>query len=156
VALLFYWYAKGIFSSRKIERAPDELLPVLYITGGTHPDHNRITTFRQRFLRQWEPLFVQLLRIAHGLGSLKRGDVSSDGTKIQANASQHKAMSGAYAEQLEETWRAAVQTLWPRAETAGGPGSKEIDLPAAWKRREDRLPKIAEVTAAMERRAQAR
>lgn len=52
LALLFYCYAKGIFSSRKIERAPYELIPVLYITGGTHPDHDSINTFRQRFLPQ--------------------------------------------------------------------------------------------------------
>jgi transposase len=156
LALLFYCYAKGIFSSRKIERATYELIPVLYLTGGTHPDHDSINTFRKRFLRQLEPLFVQILRIAHGLGILKLGDVSIDGTKIQANASKHKAMSWAYAEKLDETLRAEVQTLLQRAETAGGPGSKEIDLPAELKRREDRLHKIAEVKAEIERRAQAR
>jgi hypothetical protein len=156
LAVLFYCYAKGIFSSRKIERATYELIPVLYITGGTHPDHDSINTFRQRFLPQVEPLFVQLLRIAHDLGILKLGDVSIDGTKIQANASQHKAMSWAYAEKLEETLRAEVQTLLQRAEAEAGLGSKEIDLPAELKRREDRLQKIAEVKAEIERRAQAR
>lgn len=156
LAVLFYCYAKGIFSSRKIERATYELIPVLYITGGTHPDHDSINTFRQRFLPQVEPLFVPLLRIAHDLGILKLGDVSIDGTKIQANASQHKAMSWAYAEKLEETLRAEVQTLLQRAEAEAGLGSKEIDLPAELKRREDRLQKIAEVKAEIERRAQAR
>ena len=156
LALLFYCYAKGIFSSRKIERATYELIPVLYLTGGTHPDHDSINTFRKRFLRQLEPLFVQILQIAHGLGILKLGDVSIDGTKIEANASKHKAMSWAYAEKLEETLRAEVQTLLQRAETEGGPGSKDIDLPAELKRREDRLQQIAEVKAEIERRAQAR
>jgi transposase len=37
LALLFYGYAKGIFSSRKIERATYELIPVRYLTGGTSP-----------------------------------------------------------------------------------------------------------------------
>ena len=156
LALLFYCYAKGIFSSRKIERATYELIPVLYITGGTHPDHDSINTFRQRFLPQLEPLFVQILRIAHDLGILQLGDVSIDGTKIQANASKHRAMSWAYAEQLEETLRAEVRTLLQRAETAGGPGSTDIDLPAELKRREDRLQKIAEVKAEIERRARVR
>jgi transposase len=62
LALLFYGYAKGIFSSRKIERATYELIPVLYITGGTHPDHDRINTFRQRFLPQREGLFLNTVR----------------------------------------------------------------------------------------------
>jgi transposase len=156
LALLFYCYAKGIFSSRKIERATYELIPVLYITGGLHPDHDSINTFRRRFLPQLEPLFVGILLIAHGLGILKLGDVSLDGTKIQANASPHKALSWAYAERLEAQLRAEVRTLLQRAEAVGGPGESEIDLPAELKRREDRLRKIAEVKAEIERRAQAR
>jgi len=52
--------------------------------------------------------------------------------------------------------RAEVRTLLPRAETAGGPGSTDIDLPAELKRREDRWQKIAEVKAELERRAPAR
>jgi len=44
LALLFYGYATGIFSSRALERATYELIPVIYITGNTHPDHNSINT----------------------------------------------------------------------------------------------------------------
>ena len=156
LALLFYCYAKGIFSSRKIERATYELIPVLYLTGGTHPDHDSINRFRQRFLPQLEPLFVQILQIAQGLGMLKLGDVSLDGTKIQANASKHKAMSWAYAEQLEATLRAEVQRLLQQVEAAAGSGAPDLDLPAELKRREDRLQKIAEVKAEIERRARVR
>ena len=156
LTLLFYCYAKGIFSSRKIERATYELIPVLYITGGTHPDHDSINTFRQRFLPQLEPLFVQVLQMAQALGILKLGEVSIDGTKIAANASKHHAMSWAYAERVEEALRAEVRTLLQRAETVGGSGSPGLDWPAELKRREDRLHKIAEVKAEIERRAQAR
>ena len=156
LALLFYCYAKGIFTSRKIEQATYELIPVLYVTGGTHPDHDSINTFRQRFLPQLEPLFVQILQIAQGLGILKLGDVSLDGTKMQANASKHKALSWAYAEQLEATLRAEVQRLLQQAEAAAGPGSPDLDLPAELKRREDRLQKITEVKAEIERRARVR
>jgi len=59
-------------------------------------------------------------------GFLKLGDVSIDGTKIEANASKHKAMSWAYAEKLEETLRAEVQTLLQRAETEGGRDRKTL------------------------------
>ena len=156
LALWFYGYAKGIFSSRQIERAPYELIPVLYLTGGLHPDHDRINTFRRRFLPQLEPLFVEILLIAQGLGVLKLGDVSLDGAKIQANASKHQAMSWAYAERREQQLQAEVQTLLARADAAAGPGSPDLDLPAELKRREDRLPKIAEVKAEIERRARVR
>ena len=156
LALLFYGYAQGIFSSRKLERATYELIPVLYITGGTHPDHDSINTFRRRFLPQLEALFVQVLLMAEALGVLKLGDVSLDGAKILANASKHHAMSWAYAERLEQQLRAEVQTLLARAAAADGPGAADIDLPAELQRREDRLAKIAEAKAEIERRAQAR
>jgi transposase len=37
VALLFYGYATGVFSSRKLERATYESVPFIYIAGGLHP-----------------------------------------------------------------------------------------------------------------------
>ena len=156
LALLFYGYAKGIFSSRALEQATYERIPVLYITGGEHPDHDTLNTFRQRFLPEFTALFVQVLTIAHELGVLKLGDVSLDGTKIEANASKHQAMSWAYAQRLEAQLKAEVQGLLERAAAVKDPGAVELDWPAEVKRREDRLQKIAEVKAEMERRAQER
>jgi len=67
LALLFYSYAKGIFTSRKIEPTTYELIPVVFITGGRHPDHDSINTFRKRFLSELPGLFLKLLQIAHGM-----------------------------------------------------------------------------------------
>jgi len=78
LALLFYCYAKGIFSSRKIEQSSYELIPVLYITGGLHPDHETINKFRQRFFGKLAPIFIMILQIAHDLDILKLGDISMD------------------------------------------------------------------------------
>ena len=67
LALLFYRYAKGIFSSRKIEQATYELIPALFITGGTDPrTRTASNTFRKWFLKELSELFVRLLQIAHG------------------------------------------------------------------------------------------
>jgi transposase len=153
LALLFYCYAKGIFSTRKIKQATYELIPVLFITGGTHPDHDSINTFRKRFLGELSNLFVKLLLIAHGMGILKLGDISMDGTKIKANASKHKAMSWKYACKLEEQLRTEVEELIRRAESESGQGQQEINIPAELQRREARLEKITEVKAELERRA---
>jgi transposase len=101
VALLFYGYATGVFSSRKLERATCESVPFIYIAGGLHPDHDSINSFRKRFLVQLEELFVQVLLIAHGLGVLRLGDIFIDGSKVEANASKHKAMSWDYVNKLE-------------------------------------------------------
>jgi hypothetical protein len=80
-----------------------------------------------------------------------------DGAKILANASKHHAMSWGYAERLEQQLRAEVQTLLARAAAgAGGAEDGRVDLPGELKRREDRLAKIAEVKAEIQRRAAVR
>ena len=86
LSLLFYCYAKGIFSSRKIEQASYEQIPVLYITGGLHPDHDSINTFRRRFLEQLSPLFVEILEYACGLGIFNQDD---DSTELDPDFSRH-------------------------------------------------------------------
>ncbi len=156
LALLFYCYAKGIFASRQIEQATYELIPVLYITGGTHPDHDSINTFRKRFLGQLPSLFVQILEYACHLGIFKLGDISIDGTKIQANASKHKAMSWEYANKLEVQLLAEVETLLHKSQTEAGESFGDIDIPQEIQRREDRLSKVAQVKTEIEARAQVR
>src|SRR3989304_4215216 len=42
LALLFYGYATGVFSSRRIERATYENLAFRFLAGGLHPDHARL------------------------------------------------------------------------------------------------------------------
>ena len=91
LALLFYGYATGVFSSRKLEQATYDSLVFRFITGDSHPDHDTIATFRKRFLGELQGRFVQLLVLAKTAGLFKLGNVSLDGTKVKANASKHKA-----------------------------------------------------------------
>jgi transposase len=156
VALLFYGYATGVFSSRKLEQATYESVPFIYIAGGLHPDHDSINSFRKRFVAQLEELFVQILLIAHHLGVLKLGDIFIDGSKVEANASKHKAMSWGYANKLEAHLKAEVEKLLDLAETATGQEHRGLNIPAELARREERLKKIAEAKAEIERRAQER
>ena len=156
VALLFYGYATGVFSSRKLERMTYESVPFIYIAGGLHPDHDSINSFRKRFLAQLEELFVQILLIAHRLGVLKLGDIFIDGSKVEANASKHKALSWAYANKLEAHLKAEVEKLLEMAETIPDQGNRGLNIPAEIARREERLKKIAEAKAEIERRAQER
>ena len=93
LSLLFYGYATGVFSSRKIEKATYDSVAFRFISANTHPDHDTIAAFRKRFLGQLKPLFVQILLLAREMGLLKIGKVSLDGTKVKANASKHHALS---------------------------------------------------------------
>jgi transposase len=64
LGLLFYGYATGVFSSRKIEKATYERMPFRYIAGGLHPDHSTIAEFRKTFIGELQNLFVQTLLLA--------------------------------------------------------------------------------------------
>jgi transposase len=86
LGVLLYGYATGVFSSRKLERATYDSVAFRFITANEHPDHDTIATFRRRFLKEIEGLFVQVLELAREMGMLKLGTVALDGTKIHANA----------------------------------------------------------------------
>lgn len=153
-ALLFYGYATGIFSSRKLEKATYELVPCRYITANTHPDHDTIATFRRRFLGQLTGHFHTILQVAGSMGILKLGSVSLDGTKMKANASKHKALSYEYAGKLEEQYKQEVRELLAKAEEADTSGeTEELNIPEELARRDQRLKRIAEAKEEIERRA---
>ena len=96
-AILVYGYATGVFSSRKLERATYDSVAFRYIGAGSHPDHDSLASFRRRFLDELSEPFLQLLEMAKEMKLLKLGNVCLDGTKIEANASRHSALSHAHA-----------------------------------------------------------
>src|SRR6266496_1788005 len=61
LGILVYGYATGVFSSRKLERATYDSVAFRFIAANDHPDHDTIATFRRRFLKEIEGLFVQVL-----------------------------------------------------------------------------------------------
>ena len=154
LGLLVYGYASGVHSSRKIERATYDSVAFRYVAANTHPDHDTLATFRRRFLKEIESLFVQVLMLAREMKLLKLGHIALDGTKIQANASKHKALSWAHANTIETQLRQEVQTLLALAEKTDRAGTPDgMDVPAEIARREDRLDAITQAKAKIEQRA---
>jgi transposase len=157
VAVLFYGYATGVFSSRKLERATYETIPFRFIAGNLHPDHDTLATFRKTFLPELKDLFVQLLLLAQAAGVLKLGNISLDGTKIHADASKSKAVSYKRLLALEAHLRAEVEQLFALSEQAdqghqpsGLVVSDEIAI------RQQRLARLAEAKAVLQARAKER
>src|SRR5207237_7445769 len=93
LGLVVYGYATGVFSSRRLERATYDSVAFRFIAANDHPDHDTLATFRRRFLKDIEKLFVEVLQLAREMGVLKMGTIGLDGTKIHANASRHSALS---------------------------------------------------------------
>jgi transposase len=157
LGLLFYGYATGVCSSRKIEAATYDSVAFRYISGNLHPDHDTIAQFRKRFLSEMERLFVEILLVAKAMGMLKVGNVNIDGTKVQASASKHKAMSYQYIEQLEKSLEEEVSALLKLAEQTDLQEDEQgLDIPEELSRREDRLAKIRQAKAVLQQRAKER
>ena len=128
-----------------------------FIAANDHPDHDTIATFRRRFLKDIEKLFVEVLRLAREMGVLKMGTIGLDGTKIHANASRHSALSYEYAGRIEAQLKAEVADLMAKAEAADKSDVPDgMSIPDELARREERLRKIAEAKAKIEARARER
>jgi transposase len=87
VALLLYAYARGIRSSRGIERECVEDVAFRVVAGNVAPDHSTIAEFRVRHERPLADLFSGVLGLCARAGMASVGVVAIDGTKIAANAS---------------------------------------------------------------------
>lgn len=157
LSLLVYGYATGVFSSRKIERATYDSVAFRFIAANEHPDHDTLATFRRRFLEELAGIFIQVLEMAQEMKLLKLGTVSLDGTKIQANASRHRALSHEHIEKNEAHLKAQVEELLTLAEQADQTNLPDgISLPEEIKRREERLKAMEAAKAKIEARAEER
>ena len=156
VRLLVYGYTTGVRSSRAIERRLADDVAFRFLAAGQEPDFRSISRFRRRHLHALADLFTQSLHLAQTLGMVKMGRVALDGTKLEANASKHKAMSYGRLISKEERVEAEIaaleakaQALLADAEAADeaedqtfGVNGKETDLPAELDRREKRLARM--------------
>ena len=157
LGLLFYGYATGVFSSRKVEKATHEVIPFRFIAGDMQPDHDTIAHFRKQFLAELKELFVQILLIAQAMGRLQLGNVSLDGSKIHADASKSKAVSYKRLLAIEAYLQAEVNELFALAEAADGSQlPEEMNIEDEIARREQQLARLAEAKKVLEARAQAR
>ena len=123
-----------------------------YLAADQHPDHDTIANFRKQHLAKLGELFVQALPLCQKAGLVKLGQVTIDGTKIQANASKHKAMSYGRMGEAEQKLQGEVEAPLRHAEEVDeaedgqyGKGQRGDELPAELARRESRLKKIREV-----------
>ena len=154
VCLLLYAYCVGVFSSRKIAWACERNLAFMAIVGQERPDFRTISDFRKQHLEPFKEVFVQVVRLAGEAGLVKLGNVATDGTKIQGNASRHKAMSYGYMQKAVERLREEIEALvtaayqQDEAEDAALGSRRGDELPAELARREQRL---ATIEAAMQR-----
>ena len=155
--LLLYAYCVGTVSSRKIERACHEDLAFRVLTGNQQPDHSCISEFRRRNLDSLKGLFIQFLRLCQKAGMVSLGHVALDGTKVQANASEHKARSHERMLRADKQLHQEINALMRKAEILDaqedrryGKGKQGSELPDELRRRQDRLARFRQARKEME------
>ncbi len=159
LALLLYCYATGVFSSRRIEQATLDSVPVRMICGDTHPDHDTICTFRRENKALLQECFVRVLELAQALNFLQVGQitVALDGTKVLANASKHAAVSYEHAGKTIQQLDLEVRELLAKAEQADStPLEEGLTIPQEVRRRQERKARLAAARVEIEARAKAR
>lgn len=160
VALLLYGYSVGIFSSRKLEKACYEDVAFHVLCGGCQPYYTTINDFRKRHLTALRKLFLQTLKLCKKAGMVKLGHVALDGTKIQGNASKHKAMSYEHMLKTELRLKKEIAELLDNADKVDaredqqfGKDRRGDELPEELARRESRLVKIKKAKKELEKEA---
>jgi transposase len=160
VKVLLYAYCVGVPSSRRIAKRLEEDIAFRVLAANNTPDFRTISDFRLDHLQALAGLFVQVLILCQKAGLVKLGHVSLDGTKVQANASKHKAMSYMRMKKEEERLQAEVRELLKRAQQVDeeedrqyGRDERGDELPRELAFRESRLKKIREAKEALEAEA---
>jgi transposase len=158
LTLLVYCYCTERESSREIEQATYDDIACRIITGDEHPDHDTINNFRKQNLAAIGNLFGQVLTLAQEAGLVPLKNVATDGTKVKANASRHKAMSYDRMRETEAKYEKEIPEIKAQIEKAIGayhtlPQGKLAELEKDLEIREKRLPVIKASKAVLEAEA---
>ncbi len=81
-------YARGMISSRQIERACQENIIFIALSYGHAPDHSTIASFISSMQSEIQTLFSNILLVCEELGLLEGTHFSLDGVKLSANVSK--------------------------------------------------------------------
>jgi transposase len=88
-----YGYFEGIKSSRKLEKASHQQLPLIWLTGMNYPDHNTLWLFLTKNRESIKELFKEAVKVCSKCGLVGLVLQAVDGTKLRADVSSKKQRS---------------------------------------------------------------
>jgi transposase len=104
-------YARGLISSRKIERACRENVVFIALACGQQPDHSTIATFVSSMKPEILPLFRDVLLVCQEMDLLGGTFFALDGLKLPSNASKEWSGTRSELQRKKERLEAKVQEL---------------------------------------------
>ena len=125
-------YARGMISSRQVERACQENITFIALSYGYAPDHSTIAQFISSMQGEIQTLFSNILLVCEELGLLDGTHFSLDGVKLSANVS--KEWSGTLDELKHKRDKLQEKLERVMAEHAQADKQPEIELERQKKR----------------------
>ena len=107
----------GVRSSRRLEAACHDQIPLLWLTGCQRPDHNTLWRFYRSHRAAMRRLLKETVTIAMKVGYVDLALQAVDGTKVAANASGARTYDAAGLARLMERTEAAIAALEAQNET---------------------------------------
>ena len=104
-------YARGLVSSRKIERACRENVVFIALACGQQPDHSTIAAFVSSMKAEILPLFRDVLLVCQEMDLLGGTFFALDGLKLPSNASKEWSGTRSELHRKKERLEAKVQEL---------------------------------------------
>jgi len=116
--VLIYGYAIGLRGSRKLADRLKEDIVFIWLAARQTPDFRTISDFRKDKLVDFKKIFDQVLDTCFGVGMIRVGKVSLDGTKILASASRNKAVYRTNLKKRRELIRQKIEEIMQEVEAA--------------------------------------
>jgi len=158
IKVLFYAYAIGIRSSRKIAARLESDVFFMYLAAMQRPDFRTISDFRKEHLEQLKELFKQIVLISKELGIVKIGHIAIDGTKMRASAGRRRTKSKEKLEKMAEEIDKEIEEILDEAsEVDEGEdrlyGDRRGDeLPKELHKKKDLIEKIEKAKEVLEKK----
>ncbi|MCP4253870.1 MAG: IS1182 family transposase [Candidatus Scalindua sp.] len=116
LSVLFYGYATGVRSGRKLEAKCISDHMYIYLMQCYRPDYRTISDFRKNNIKEIEKYFVDIVRIFSELGYKNVGKIYVDGAKFKGSASSKRTKDRAGFEKWLERIDEEIKDLLKEAE----------------------------------------
>ena len=143
--VLFYAYASGIFSSRKIAKALGENVAFIFLAAWQRPDFRTISYFRKNNLEAIRDLFGQIVLLCQKLNMVKLGHISIDGSKFKANAADRRSYDQKRIDKEVNGILDQADQVDRQEDALYGPDNTGDELPEEIRNRKKRLEKLEQI-----------
>ena len=154
--VVFYSFSRGVFSSRKIEKATYDDVATRFLAANHHPDYSCFCSFRRRHKSALRGLFGQIVALCREAGICSLGHVAIDGTVVKGNASKSRTVKSIDIDEkiaADEKLVSELMKKWAEADDEDRGGG---DLPKKLRKTKSRLEALRRAKKALDEQAEAR